>query len=89
MIEVEMPPEFSVGKCRRCGEDGQLISGLHRECGVRMVMGSVKCQQGLCPDCGDDPKLTKRQAAQAALEYFRNKCTCADHGPHLCPVHSP
>lgn len=55
---------------------GQGYKPLHRECMARMVLGSVAHIEGRC-SCkvpgaaeGDDPKLTKREAAKAALEAF-------------------
>lgn len=46
----------------------------HRECVIRMVVGSVGHQQGKCSCYGgydeSEEGLTKRQAAKAAYEYF-------------------
>jgi len=77
--------------CRWCGEGGALFHGMHWECGLRSVMGSVRCQQGLCarhggPGCGDDPELTRREAAQQAAAFWWRTCVCRLH-PELCPVH--
>lgn len=52
---------------------------LHRECAVRMVVGGVNHQNGTCSCCGGDqqpdpPNLTTREAARAALAYFRRWC---------------
>lgn len=49
----------------------------HRECFLRSIFGSVAHQQGKCScygnDCEDDPNLTKRQAAKAAVAFhYRN-----------------
>jgi hypothetical protein len=49
----------------------------HRACFMRGVLGSVAHQQHRCLCYGgteeDDPALTTRQAAEAALEYYRRK----------------
>ena len=51
---------------------------IHRECQLRTVLGAVNCQKHgpgkVCPTdvpCGDDPTLTKRQAALAAVAYWK------------------
>lgn len=70
--------------CPHCGEP--LMAGddlvqmgdalVHRECAVRMIVGGVNHQAGTCSCCGGDrqpdpPNLTTREAAIAALAYFR------------------
>lgn len=53
--------------------------GMHYACGFRAVCGSVAHIEQRCscfvPGASetDDPALTKRQAAQAALDAFRAK----------------
>lgn len=74
--------------CTNCGEpfgdDGGVVwpakSGppvaVHRECMIRMVMGGVNHQRGLCTCCGgtewpDPPSLSTREAARVAWMYYR------------------
>ena len=51
----------------------------HEACYLRGIIGSVAHQQGRCScyvegsTCGDDPSLTRRQAAEAALKIFRGR----------------
>lgn len=67
------------------GDDGWLMPSIgtkereipfHHACQLRTILGSVAHQQRRCScfvsgsACGDDPTLTRRQAAQAALGYF-------------------
>mgnify|MGYP001602716130 CR=1 FL=1 len=60
------------------GDDGELIcSGdglkpVHRECLLRMVVGSIEHQQGRCSCHGgnEEVKLSKRESAIAATKYF-------------------
>ncbi len=53
--------------------------GVHAACAARGVLGSVAHQQRRCgcyvpgSTAGDDPALTKRQAAEAALAYARGE----------------
>lgn len=72
--------------CGRCGEpitehddvetlnDGAMI--MHRNCFMRTIVGSVAHIEKRCrcyvegSEEGDDPKLTKRQAADAAVAAF-------------------
>ena len=57
----------------------------HRECNMRMFVGSVAHQSRRCSCFGgkvrdENPKLTIRQNAQAAMDYFldfRNKIATA------------
>jgi hypothetical protein len=60
------------------GDDGFIYAGgdtMHRECHLRGVIGSVAHQQKRC-SCyggngnGEEEGMTRRQDAQAALEYF-------------------
>ena len=82
--------ETPVGKdCRYCeeavrqGDDGWFLYDgtiLHRECNLRMAVGSVAHQEGRCTCFGGTANdevdgMTVRQGAQAALEYFEA------HGP--------
>lgn len=54
-----------------------LSQDLHRECLARQVIGGVRHQQGLCSCCmpggmaTDDPVLSLRDAARAAVAYHR------------------
>lgn len=49
----------------------------HHACHLRGILGSVAHQQRKCScyvpgaTCGDDPKLTRRQAAEAALKFWQ------------------
>lgn len=70
--------------CAHCGEEikeGERApvfgSDLHHECSFRLAIGSVGHIRGKC-ECyggneGDPPDMTLRQAAQAALETFREQ----------------
>jgi len=42
----------------------------HRECVLREVVGSVGCQRGECPNCGDPPGMSRREAARAAVAFW-------------------
>lgn len=47
----------------------------HWECGLRAVAGGINHQRGQCICCGgteppDPPDLSRREAANAAAEYF-------------------
>ena len=59
----EMIPVYEVG-----------LRPIHRECLLRLALGSVGHQQRRCSCYGgeeeDPPGLTKRQAALAACEFF-------------------
>ncbi len=50
-------------------------SKMHHECGARVVLGSLGHLRGKCGCYGgtedDPPRMTKRQAARAALNWFR------------------
>lgn len=50
---------------------------VHMECYARSIIGGVNHQAGRCTCCGgseppDPPGLTRRQAAQAAVRYWRD-----------------
>ncbi len=51
----------------------------HEACAARAILGSVAHQQRRCgcyvpgSTAGDDPALTQRQAAEAALAYARGE----------------
>jgi len=74
---------FLESSCSWCGErveklDSRVPQGcqpMHYECLARNELGSVAHQKGECSCFGgsgeDDPRLTKRQAALAALIYFQ------------------
>jgi hypothetical protein len=67
--------------CRWCGEliratdHPSDVAFMHYECGARAVIGSVGHIEGKCSCYGgteeDPPELTRRQAAQAALDAYR------------------
>ena len=56
------------------GEPRELA--FHHACHLRGIIGSVAHQKRLCScyvpgsTCGDDPKLTRRKAAEAARDEF-------------------
>lgn len=54
--------------------EGHTYTPYHRECFLRTIVGSVAHQRHQCSCHGgtgeDDPKLTKRQAAKAAVREF-------------------
>lgn len=57
---------------------------VHLDCFLRMLCGSVAHQQGACA-ChggtgGDDPALSKREAAKAAVEYYESRQVCKECG---------
>jgi hypothetical protein len=72
--------------CRHCdepiaaGDDGWVLppgkQPFHRACFLRGIVGSVAHQQHRCScyvrgsNLEDDPKLTCRQAAEAAADYY-------------------
>lgn len=88
-MEVIDPPVLA--PCARCGEfirstdEGYaipvlgepLLAAYHRECFMRMTIGSVAHQQKKCFCFGgageDDPALTSREAALAAVAYFERR----------------
>jgi hypothetical protein len=88
-LERIEPP--TCAPCGRCGEpitrgdSGYAIPCLgepllvpyHRECFMRMTIGSVAHQQKKCFCFGgvgeDDPALTSREAALAAVAYFERR----------------
>jgi hypothetical protein len=72
--------------CIHCGEPilpGDRIPvtstrAQHFECFFRAIIGGVRHQQGLCSCCcpgsgldPDDPTLSKRNQARAAVAYYR------------------
>jgi hypothetical protein len=78
-------PPHSLGDCSRCGEPvlrgidrvGEIGPGIyHLECEARMVIGGANHLLGRCTCCGgteppDNPALSKRDQARAALAIFR------------------
>lgn len=67
------------------GAAGSSVRPIHHECSMRSVIGSVAHVEGRC-SCfvpgaleGDDPRLTRRQAARAALDAF-NRSQAAQPG---------
>jgi hypothetical protein len=72
-----MKREFPL--CAWCDEpilpgDRTSMGGVHYECGLRSIIGSVGHQKKCCSCYGgneeDPPGLTRRQAATAAALYF-------------------
>jgi hypothetical protein len=75
---------FLESRCNWCDEkveklDPRVPEGLqpmHYECSARSLLGSVAHQKGECSCYGgsgeDDPALTKRQAALAALVFYQS-----------------
>jgi len=61
-------------ECPFCGEP---VLPEESVCLLRQVVGSVAHQQGRCScyggDEGDDPALTRREAAAAAVAYFERE----------------
>lgn len=59
-------------------EDDWRDGAIHRECMIRGIVGTVKCQQGIHP-CNDDEEtmspLELRNAARAATAYFLSHTT--------------
>ena len=73
--------------CARCQEPvGPAEVGMpmhsgwmHRDCVIRLIVGGVNHQRGLCLCCGGDqppdpPSLTEREAATVAAKYYRLHC---------------
>ena len=75
-------------RCFRCeepilaGESARFYGSgesVHYECYLRPVIGSVAHIEKRCQcfvpgsQCGDDPTLTRRQAAQAAVAAWKKK----------------
>jgi len=52
---------------------------MHRACGLRLIVGSVAHLQGRCScyvegsEANDDPKLTKRQAAEEVARFLQRR----------------
>lgn len=77
-----MPPENPT--CAHCGEDikpgergpatGEPV---HRECLIRLIVGSISHQLGKCRcyggDWEDPPELSVREAARLAVEYWNEQ----------------
>jgi hypothetical protein len=63
--------------CVWCGEAAP-ETGVHQECLFRMVVGSAAHQLGECSCYGgereDPPHLTKREAAELALDVAQMLC---------------
>lgn len=67
-------PDTGILMIHLAGDGTAAWRGQHRCCHLRQVFGSVSCQMGHGPGgiCrGDDPALTKRQAAEAAVAFFQ------------------
>jgi hypothetical protein len=81
-IRVETPVGEPCGHCGErieAGDDGfvlpsypQKMVAFHRACHLRGVFGCVEHQRKPVCDgtCRDDPKLSVREAAEAAVEYY-------------------
>lgn len=57
-------------------EHGVTREAQHRECSMRSVIGGYNHLRGTCSCCGgsdppDPPEMTKREAALAAVRYWR------------------
>lgn len=70
--------------CNYCGEplerfDRLVVQNHHRECQFRMVAGSVAHIEERCScfvpgsEKGDPPRMTKREAARAAVKAWRKR----------------
>lgn len=63
--------------------NGTMERAIHLECLGRQVLGSVGHQKKKCACYGgheeDDPKLTKREAALAAVRFYQNKSKADSH----------
>lgn len=74
--EEPIGPEDEGFLIRHLCEHGSNHAPYHRECFIRGVVGSVAHQLRQCScfvpgaTCGDNPKLTKRQAAKSAWQMF-------------------
>lgn len=72
--EIEDPSKAQ--RTMAVDEEGSRPAWLHRECAQRNVIGGLNHLKGTCYCCGgtdypDPPEMTKRQAALAAVEYWR------------------
>lgn len=74
-----MPTEEFDGDCFQPGLNDPQITCIHSECLIRMVVGSLGHQMGLC-GCGgrrtvldDPPGMSTRGAARLAYAYWRAK----------------
>ena len=60
------------------------IPGMHYECGLRSVIGSLAHLQRTCSCYGgtghDPPEMTKREAARAAVRLFETQQRGVKHG---------
>jgi hypothetical protein len=81
-----MPTEIEpAATCSYCdeplapGEAFSPVPGVHRECAIRMVIGSVAHQEKRCScycsgsDEGDPPGVTMREAARLATAAFEQR----------------
>lgn len=63
------------------GTQGASVVPIHAECQMRSVLGGALCAEGTCVHCGDgsagaisdDPRLTRREAAIAAVAAHERK----------------
>ena len=94
-VEPQKPATRSL-KCEWCDEvvlaaerDYAFVQPMHRECGFRTSVGSVahllrRCNcYKLGSTLSDPPDLTKREAARAAYELFRQMTNWYGHGIEL------
>jgi hypothetical protein len=79
-LRCEEPVEDRLDAARMMvvDEEGSRLAFMHRECARRSVIGGLNHLRGTCTCCGgtddpDPPEMTKRQAAIAAVEYWRAK----------------
>lgn len=85
---VEIPvgePCLHCGEPIEAGGDGVMIPHgdtgdrpWHWECNLRGIIGGLNHLNGACSCCGgtddpDPPEMTKRQAAQAAVDYYTHQ----------------
>jgi hypothetical protein len=80
MSSPQPPAPSPLPLCRWCGEpvESRLHGmGMHPECMFRACAGSVAHIEGRCScfvpgsTAGDDPRLTKRQQAEASVACWR------------------
>jgi hypothetical protein len=74
--EEPIGPEDQGFLIRHLCEHGSNHAPYHRECFMRSIIGSVSHQLRMCScfepgsTCGDDPRLTKRQAAKESFQLY-------------------
>jgi hypothetical protein len=74
--EEEIEDLANAERITQVGQGWARLRWLHRECAQRSAIGGLNHLKGTC-QCGggtddpDPPEMTKRQAALAAVEYWR------------------